>query len=555
MASRNRQEKIDELEAQLQEAEDIVTETREKLRHEQAKFERVARREMQRQDKHDYASLTEAFDRKRQSRSVPCPPLEFQKDPLITSDNENPYLNQRSEYPNCSTEPLIRNLYGPMPELPSIISRSKKHKVFRNACTQRIHACERNIVGNELSLSGQHDDASGKGMVEGAEKDINTCKSTFSEVHKVLNIESKKVAGKNDSISGGYEVQPMKSIPEEVKKATEYSKNTLCWLNKATETNVNDKEGDSEKLISKSETPFKTEAKYGKNKNTLGKKISDNMFMKGCKNHGVPHSDPIPKSDGDNPQPNEDPTANKPKLSFDTAGLETPLGCAKSAEIKDNGREGDTEKLISKGKPPVEIATKYQKNRSAIGKKIPDKMFENRHETFGARNSYPNPTSVQNNVQPKKDPKVTMPKLSPDIKGMETQLECAKTTETNNNGKQSGTEGLIPNGDPPVNISVPSVQEGVSADSSDIEVSNSNLKKVDEHILKSKLKINDATNTGFSLQLFKYTFQRKRKREIVSISDGAVLADNHTLERRKETKDTSEQSEKSSLAAYSGGSQ
>ena len=210
--------------------------------------------------------------------------------------------------------------------------------------------------------------------------------------------------------------------------------------------------------------------------------------------------------------------------------MQTQLECAKATETNDNVKKGDTVKLISEGEPPVKTTTKYRKKRSALCRNIPNKMFMNRHETPGVPHSDPSTKSVKNKPQPNEDSTLMTPKLSLDIAGMETQPECAKTTETNNNDKESDTEKLISNGELAVNILAPFLQESASAVSSDIQVSESNLKKVDEPILQSKLHTTDATSKGgSSLQLFKNTFQRKRKREIVSISDGDVSDGNWTF--------------------------
>ncbi|KAK1383508.1 hypothetical protein POM88_021243 [Heracleum sosnowskyi] len=140
--------------------------------------------------------------------------------------------------------------------------------------------------------------------------------------------------------------------------------------------------------------------------------------------------------------------------------------------------------------------------------------------------------SVENDPQPNEDPTITMQKLSLDIAGMKTRPECAKTTETNGNDKEGDTEKLISKG---VHVVLPSVER------SDILVSKSNLKKVDEPVLQSKLKTTDAPSKGSTVQYFKYTFQRKRKRKTLGVSGGHVSADNHTPERRKDIQNASEE--------------
>ena len=112
MTSWNQLQKINKLEAQLHEAEDIVTELREELRHVQAKCERKSWIDVQHLDKHDNATVGEAFQDNRKSQSLPCHPLELDKDSLVASNKENLYPNQGTGYLKCSGEAIqMKNLY------------------------------------------------------------------------------------------------------------------------------------------------------------------------------------------------------------------------------------------------------------------------------------------------------------------------------------------------------------------------------------------------------------------------------------------------------------
>ncbi|KAL0357547.1 UNVERIFIED_CONTAM: hypothetical protein Scaly_1440400 [Sesamum calycinum] len=99
-AASKQQKKIEELEAQLQEAEDIVSDLREELRELQTELER---------------------------------------------------RNECSKCYNkivCTCAAYVRNR-----DLPSIILRGKEPGLYRNGCTQRILACERNLLDKDLCLS------------------------------------------------------------------------------------------------------------------------------------------------------------------------------------------------------------------------------------------------------------------------------------------------------------------------------------------------------------------------------------------------------------------
>lgn len=116
--------------------------------------------------------------------------------------------------------------------------------------------------------------------------------------------------------------------------------------------------------------------------------------------------------------------------------------------------------------------------------------------------------------------------------------------------KRVDIEKLISKGEPAVDSLVPTVQEGTSTECSDIQVSISNLNKVNESLLLPELKTIYATSKGSSLQLFKYALQKKWKRETVRIFDGNVLAENRTPERKKEKLNISTDQERSSLVAH-----
>lgn len=302
--SQNQKEKIDELEAQLQEAEDIVNEVREELRDVQAKIGRVTRNDVQQLDKHENATSVVAFEVNRQyiSQSI-SNPLQSQKFSLVASEKEKSYLNQRTEYPKCPSQLIqIRNSYGTKPELPSIILRSKKHNIYRNGFTQRIQACERNVMDGELPLLRQPSGVCSKGK-EGEKTDKSTCKTTTDGAGKMFNTGSTEAMHKDGSMRWGFEVQAMERIPEKVK----------------------------------------TTPKYRKNRSTLRTKNPDKLFMNV---YGSP-ANPDPISVKNNAQPDRDPSLKAPNLSSDKAGMTTLPECAKTAEMN-----GD----YNKGESPVHIS-------------------------------------------------------------------------------------------------------------------------------------------------------------------------------------------------------
>ncbi|KAL8123496.1 hypothetical protein AgCh_011465 [Apium graveolens] len=577
MLSQNQQQKIEELEAQLQEAEDVVTELREKVRYEEAKSDRLSRSNMQLREKaryeeaqsvrlersnmqlrekvryeeaksdrlarsnvqhldqHNYADPY-ADGRNRGKFIQLRPPLEFQKDSLVAF--HNPYLNQRTESHMCSSKHQMRHLSGSMHELPSIILRSKKHNFSTNACTQRIQACDRNILDNKLSLSRQPDEASSQGNVEGAKKDISTCKVTFNEVHKMFNTESKEVeCSREPQMRHLYGA--MHELPSIIRRSKMHnlSRNASTQRIHACERNILDNELSLSRQTDNASRQGNVE---GAKRDISTGKVTFNEVHK---MFNIESKEVVGKNSNISSWYEVQPT----KLIPEEVETTPKHRISRTSRRNFNDKEGDTEKLISKSEPPVN-----RKGKSVLGKKTPTKLFMKGHETPGVPHSDPRAKSVENKSQPNEDPTLRMQELSSDIAGMETRPECAKATETNGNDKEGDAEKLISKGEPPVHKLVPSVKEGPSTKSSDIQVSKYNLKKVDEPILQPMLKTTDAPGKDSAVQYyFKHTFQRKRKRETVSISDGHVSADNHTPERRKGTPLASEEPSKSSFLADS----
>ncbi|KAK1357798.1 hypothetical protein POM88_051054 [Heracleum sosnowskyi] len=71
----------------------------------------------------------------KQTQFLACHPLELENDSLAAVDKENLDLNMRAEYPECLEAIQIRKLYGPVPELPSILLKSKEYNFNKNGCT------------------------------------------------------------------------------------------------------------------------------------------------------------------------------------------------------------------------------------------------------------------------------------------------------------------------------------------------------------------------------------------------------------------------------------
>ncbi|KAL0385011.1 UNVERIFIED_CONTAM: hypothetical protein Sradi_2895400 [Sesamum radiatum] len=152
-ASLKQQKKIEELEAQLQEAEDIVSDLRVELRELQTELERVKNENLQHVNDRCYSC----------SRNIPVdariysyrsnevlPPNDFS----VASDEAVRNPSQRNECSKCYNKIVCTcGAYVRNRDLPSIILRGKEPGLYRNGCTQRILACERNLLDKDLCLS------------------------------------------------------------------------------------------------------------------------------------------------------------------------------------------------------------------------------------------------------------------------------------------------------------------------------------------------------------------------------------------------------------------
>ncbi|KAL6579923.1 hypothetical protein OROMI_007947 [Orobanche minor] len=129
--SLNQQKKIDELEAQLQEAEDIVSDLRGELQEVQAELARVKNK-----NSHHAEGPIDAYSSE------------------IQLANTNIYSYQSVDFLPPIEPSVATHVSTPCPtrDLPSIILRGKETGLCRNGCTQRIRACDRNLLDRDLSL-------------------------------------------------------------------------------------------------------------------------------------------------------------------------------------------------------------------------------------------------------------------------------------------------------------------------------------------------------------------------------------------------------------------
>ncbi|KAJ8553837.1 hypothetical protein K7X08_024515 [Anisodus acutangulus] len=185
LTSLSQQRKIEELEAQLHEAEDIVNDLRVELREVQAELERVTsckEKGVQNLEEVDTATPGELTEENK----IVLPP-ESQEESVTISNAEVTNMKEKNQcYQSCSKMVQIgkRNVAGP--DLPSIILRSKVPELYRNGCTQRVRAYEGNLLDGDLSVSKgvekiKHENGDGVDEGEGI------CSASINKVDDVVN--------------------------------------------------------------------------------------------------------------------------------------------------------------------------------------------------------------------------------------------------------------------------------------------------------------------------------------------------------------------------------
>lgn len=188
MTSLDQQKRIEELEAQLNEAEDVIGDLRTELKQVWGALERVKSeqaRPLNRQNKKDDAFSDEnaAADPIRPSLSNSNSEFEV----MMTSDMMNaPLIEKVSAYNSCITtketeQPsvsLMKNYYANDSDLASIITRSKESELYKNGFTQRIRAFEYFMDGKVPSsgdVDNQHSLKKNELITEVTNKEEGKC--------------------------------------------------------------------------------------------------------------------------------------------------------------------------------------------------------------------------------------------------------------------------------------------------------------------------------------------------------------------------------------------
>ncbi|KAL3528274.1 hypothetical protein ACH5RR_007596 [Cinchona calisaya] len=224
LTSLSQQKKIDELEAQLQEAEDIVKDLREELREVHSELEGVRNSKQKLlADQHAVArrGISEENEILCYPHSIALPPNLSKIEYVAAADSRDTHHFQKNETSKFySGIPYLGNSYLGCPDLPSIILRSKEPELYRNGCTQRIRALEGNLLNTTLpgKINRRKDEISAR--EDTGDKEIVSVPN--SSMGNLSNLEKKML--ETDSRVGGWHSVPSFCVKK--KRATRFRRKT-----------------------------------------------------------------------------------------------------------------------------------------------------------------------------------------------------------------------------------------------------------------------------------------------------------------------------------------
>ena len=234
MVSLSQQKKIEELEAQLEEAEDIVRELREELREVQDALDKMTKKQLQPLDEKSFRGNagteveTPQENKLSTSASLILPHTGSRPEAVMTSDLKNSTFNKRNEGNKCYGEDdsYMENCFVGNRDFASIVTRSKEPELYRNGCTQRIRAFESSLLEGKLSLSGQVDGAMNEATIgEEEEGSDGIYMTSIPEDDNVYRMERNPDEAQEIRQADGslYPVQAIKSFRRKRKRAARYS--------------------------------------------------------------------------------------------------------------------------------------------------------------------------------------------------------------------------------------------------------------------------------------------------------------------------------------------
>lgn len=162
ITSSRQQSKIDELEAQLQEAEGVIIDLREELRWLRDEVEKVRNRHGQ-PSNGKVVKENESSHQNLTSEAIIFSLTNSPPQAVATSDVKSALLDQRNFNNKCcnTAEDIdqltilpLENYSSHNADLAAIMMTNKEPELYRNGCTQRIRASEGNLFASKLTTPG-----------------------------------------------------------------------------------------------------------------------------------------------------------------------------------------------------------------------------------------------------------------------------------------------------------------------------------------------------------------------------------------------------------------
>lgn len=388
-------------------------------------------------------------------------PHELQEESLTISNIEFMNIKQKNPgYQSCSKIVQIGkpNIAGP--DLPSIILRSKAAELYRNGCTQRIRACEGNLLDGDLSVSKGVEkikNENGGGVDEGE----GVCSAPINKINDVVNPQE-NIQQADDLLSSWH---LLTSFRQKRRRAMRHKKADYPSPGSSPDRFLNiDKTSNTRSLTA----------------------------------HFSPASDC---------GPGEDPSQMGYGLSIDKGEPDMKLGFS---EIH--------------GNEPHFAKSCRRKSRKAM---------RNRKADYPSPRSSPDTSSVavlkvhsspDRDCASGEDPSqmghsLLIEKVEPDMKRGFTEMSRNEPQSAENSSVLNSTVGdelVMAKIDPPR-------QESISLESLEVPIDRAESENFSSHLLNSLTKIADTYGEVPSQtskdRVIKYTFQRKRKREQLSVSE------------------------------------
>ncbi|XP_022924190.1 uncharacterized protein LOC111431711 [Cucurbita moschata] len=214
--SLNQKRKIEELEAQLEEAEDIVRELRAQLQDVQDELEHVRNKNVEPLDEQNLAgNIASRGDLPNShERIAPC--------------NISSTLNgtcRDDSWPESKNELHMDNgqVHG---DFTSMVMRNKEPELYRNGCTQRVRAFERKLFDGKVCSTGQAEDVKNRVCNMGEEEGKLMCKTNITKADNICGERknSNEIKTLPKLLSRDTQVPIIKSLRRKRKRATRYNK-------------------------------------------------------------------------------------------------------------------------------------------------------------------------------------------------------------------------------------------------------------------------------------------------------------------------------------------